>query len=409
MRKALLLLLALVFVGALGYAQGAPTVAINGFVETGVAAIVPGDNTLNGPNRMIQYNNDSGNAGRFRLGIAITAPDGNAGFVSRLEGDSGVIGNPGTNSTAGAWPVFFNRFAGWGKLLGGALTIKGGILDESQFWTANRNWGGWLDGAAGLEFLVNAYPGLTVSYYLPAPVANPIAAGFVTLLGPTPTFYAGGNDLTEVLCGSSIQAAYAMPNTVNIVVGYQIAHAASTLLGPTAQGQSGYMWAGVDYVAMPNITARVETQLKNISDSALGEYDFFLEGAYKMDQLKIDVGAWIYYFAASGSDLGYNIEPNVSYDLGYAKVGIVGDIGNIGGIYSGPLNSAASYGTPIPFTAGPGKSGTKINLDIGPYIGVPITTGSSVNAGFLYTVGDLSNDTGTSNGAAIYVDVRYSF
>ncbi len=417
MRKALVLLLALVFVGALGYAQGAPTVAINGFVETGVAAFLPG--ASGATNYWTQYNNDSGNAGRLRLGIAITSPDGNAGFVSRLEGDSGVIGNPGNNSSAGAFPLFFNRFAGWGKLLGGAITIKGGILDTTQFWTANRNWGGWLDGAAGLEVQVNAYPGLTVSYYLPAPVPATFAGAVLSgaALGFAPTFYAGGggNQLLEVLQGSSIQANYMMANTVNIVAGYHFFAAVS----PAVQSQTGYFWAGVDYLAIPNVTARVEFQALNIGNTGVnaagpaadgaggtgGQYNVFLEGAYTMAPLKIDVAAWIDLYAASSSAIGFDLEPNVSYDLGYAKVGVVGDIGNTLTPYN-PINNAAGYGG---LSAQPGQNSPKMNLDIGPYINVPITTGASVNAGFLYTVGDLSNDTGTSNGAAIYLDVRYSF
>lgn len=412
MKKALVVLLAMTCLGAAAFAADVapPSIAINGFVDTGVAALLPGgSNNTTTQSMMTQYNNDSGNAGRFRLGIAITAPDGTFGFISRMEGDSGLIGNPGNNSSAGAWSMGFNRFLGWANVLNNMLTLKAGILDESLFWTANRNWGGWLDGAAGIEAMVKPMPGLAISYYLPAPISmGPMGLG-------TAVAYSGSNYLLDAFQGSSIQAAYSMANTVNIVAGYHF-FAANAYVS-ASQYQTGYAWAGVDVTAIPNVTARVEAQLVNIGSSTVGADDFFLEGAYVMGALKVDVGAWIYSFAASNSDLGYDIEPNVSYDLGYIKVGVMGDIGNMFGygLYSGPLESAALKGPidgadGIPFlSAGAGHSNTKMDADVGPYIAIPIGTGSSVNAGFLYTIGDLSNDAGTSGGAAIYVDFRWSF
>jgi len=421
MRKALVLLLALVFVGGMAFADAAaPSIAINGFAETGVGFILPG--ASGATSYATQYNNDSGNTGRFRLGIAITSPDGNAGFISRLEGDTGVVGNAGNNSSAGNAFLGFNRLDGWGKLLGGALTIKGGVLDDTQFWTANRNWGGWIDGAAGLEVLVNAYPGLTVGYFLPlpgflAPTTTPFnPVGFTGPFGGT--FYSGDGRLIDVLSGSAIYANYVMANQVSIVAGFQGAH--STV---SDMAQTGLFWAGVDVLAFPGITARVEFQAWNIgnTDKALGpssdgvggnagQYNFFLEGAYAYPlsggTLKADLGVWIDIYAASGSDLGYDFEPNISYNFGVATIGVVGDIGNTLTPYN-PINNAAVYD--VLLCAAAGVSGTKMSGDFGPYIGVPIGPGSSVNAGLLYTIGDFSNDTGTSNGTAIYVDVRYSF
>jgi hypothetical protein len=409
MKKALVVLLAMTCLAAAAFAADTPSVAINVFVDTGAAALLPGDASSNPvvkQNQIQQYNNDSGNAGRFRLGIAITAPDGTFGFISRMEGDSGLVGNAGNNSSAGAWSMGFNRFLGWANVLNNMLTLKAGILDESLFWTANRNWGGWLDGAFGIEVMVKPMPGLAISYYLPAAPIGQV--GGVLPWGPVS--YTGNGSLQDTLSGSSIQAAYSMANTVNIVAGFQGAHA-NALAGSPVQDQTGYIWAGVDVTAIPNVTARIEAQMKNLGNTAVslnnagGENDIFLEGAYVMGPAKFDVAIWVYLYAVSNSDMGWDVEPNVSYDLGVAKVGIVGDIGNIGGIYSGPLNSVAVYDV----RAGEGVQNTKLNADIGPYIGVPIGAGTSVNAGLLYTIGSLSGTTGTSNGAAIYVDFRWSF
>jgi len=400
MKKALVVLLAMTCLAGAAFAADTPSIAINGFVDTGVAALLPG--ASGATQTMQQYNNDSGNAGRFRLGIAITAPDGTFGFISRMEGDAGLIGMKGGNSNDGQWTMGFNRFLGWANVFNGMLTLKAGMLDELAYQTANRNWGSWLDGAVGIEAAVKPMPGLSISYYLPAaqvPV-SPYNFG-------APVSYTGNGSLNDTFMGSSIQAAYSMPNTVNIVAGIQFAHA-NALAGSAVQDKSGLFWAGVDVTAFPNVTARLEGEMQNIgATTAPGENDLFAEGAYVMGPLKVDVAAWLRMYAASNSDMGWNVEPNVSYDLVVAKVGIVGDIGNIGGIYSGPLNSVAQYG--VGLSAGQGIQNTKLNADIGPYIGVPIGTGASVNAGLLYTIGDLSNDTGTSNGAAIYLDFRWSF
>lgn len=393
MKKLLVVLLALTCVGALAFADGAPSIAINGFVDTGVAVLLPG--ASGATSTIQQYNNDSGNAGRFRLGIAITAPDGTFGFVSRMEGDSGLIGNAGGNSAAGQYVMGFNRFLGWANVFNGMLTLKAGILDELAFMTANRNWGAFLDGAVGIEAIVKPTPGLAISYYLPA---AQFPASIYNL--GAPVSYTGNGSITDTLSGSSIQASYSMPDLVNIVAGFQGAH--STV---AYQYQTGLFWAGIDVVAIPNVIARLEGQMQNIGSSTAGENDLFAEGAYTMGALKIDVAAWLRLYATSNSDMGWDIEPNISYDLGYAKVGIVGDIGNIAGLYSGPLNGVAVYDV----SAGQGIQNTKLSADIGPYIGVPIGTGASVNAGLLYVIGSLSGTTGTSNGAAVYLDFRWSF
>lgn len=209
MKKLLVVLLALTCAGALAFADGAaPSMAINGFVDTGVAVTLPG--ASGAANMIQQYNNDSGNAGRFRLGIAITAPDGTFGFISRMEGDSGLVGNKGGNSAEGNFGIGFNRFLGWANVFNGMLTLKAGMLDELGFMTANKNWGAFLDGAVGIEAIVKPMSGIAISYYLPGYLAG---AGFNS--------YAGNGQLMDVLSGSSIQASVSMPNLVNIVAGFQ--------------------------------------------------------------------------------------------------------------------------------------------------------------------------------------------
>jgi len=402
MKKALVVLLALTFVGAIAFADVTP-LKITGSLETGAAYV-----SLKGEDAMWNaYDNDSGHAARGTLGIAFTAADGNWGLITRLDTE-GIVGTPGAQGNTGNLAIGLDRAVLWGNVLPGMLTLKAGVLDEETFATENEGWGNYLDGAVGLEALVTPMPGLTVGYMVPINAGAPasdlnslsVAAGTGNI--------SGRGTAAESFATSAVLLAYNMPNLANVLVGFRFGTQDGALGAvPT---QSGYLWGGFSLKAIPNLLARLEVLYQHLGDSDLGDATVLEEGAYTMGPLVVDLAMFQDFFAKKqlNSQIRYNFRPNVSYNLGMATVGIGIDYGTEASYNWGVLGLPGASATPTtPFQAG--LDYKTANFDVWPFVTIPFGA-NQINVALVYGMADTSDSSSDGgSGFAIFVDYRVFF
>jgi len=393
MKKALVVLLALTFVGALAFADVTP-LKITGSIETGAAFVsVKGAEMTWGA-----YDNDSGHAARTTLGIAFTTPDGNWGIISRLDAE-GIVGTPGAQGNSGNYLVGLDRAVLWGNVLPGMLTLKAGVLDEETFATENEGWGNYLDGAVGLEALVTPSPGLTVGYMVP--MANSAGAtdlnAAAVIVGNGQNTLAGNGSAVDAFSTSAVLLAYNIPDLANVVAGFRF----GTGTAASVPTQTGYLWGGVSVKAIPNLLARLEVLYANLGNSTSGDITILEEVGYTMGPLVLDLAMFQDIFSASGSSVAYNFRPNVTYDLGMAKVGVGIDYGTENSYNWGVVGLAKA--------SSPSTGTTASNLDIWPFVTIPFGA-NQINVGAVYAINDLSNSSANgASGFAVFIDYRVFF
>lgn len=287
MKKALVVLLALCVVGVMGFAETKWSVSsLYGF---GVVSNSAGNGVLG-------YDYSQVGGGRTRLKGTITSDDGNVGFLARFQD---------TALATGAGLVNLNQLYGWGKLFGGMLTVKAGILDDYTISLGDWQCFGNLDGKTGIFFDATPISGLDIGFFQYIPTA----------LG-----YAGVN-------GDVLGVSFLMPNVVRVGGGV-------TLNTSTSTATSGNVaYAFFDVKAVPGLTLNAEAQF------ALYNGDTPITAAenigYAMGPLTVRayVGE---YMNKSGLDWGaepivsYKVNDNITvnaivniYSYGYGAVGNV--------------------------------------------------------------------------------------
>jgi hypothetical protein len=382
MKKALVVLLVLTCLSAAAFADVAP-LKISGSLETGFVVGMPKDGT----NTLKLYDNDEGNATRFLVGIAFTSADGNWGLNTRLDAE-GLIGDGSATGKSGALAIGVDRATLWGSVVP-MVTLKGGLLDEEAFATAWEGWGNWIDGQVGFEVLVKPMDGLTIGYLLPVTGATDT---FNTLTGiPQPiSAFPGSDSLNSTLASSTLLAAYSMPNLANVQLGYR-----------NGAFNTGYLWGGVDVKAIPNVLARVEFQAMAKTAAAT----IFEEAGYTMGAIGLDLAMWQDVSSESGSKIGYNFEPSVTYDMTVAKVGLGFDFGNDAGQFWGVI-------LPKPALDGTSFAKRETNYDTVAWVQMPFGA-NLVKIGFAYGSGTKDNNAGANTSAttqtSFFVNYRVFF
>ena len=317
MKKTSIVVLALALVGGALFAQGEPTVKISGQLQTGLrdeATI----NSAGVTDAVSLYDAETGNPARFRIGLSFTSADGNWGLTTRLDAGSSPVVLP----LYASW----NRALVWGSLFNRIVTLKAGILDEEAFsftwrpWGTEYVWGGQIDGELGLEAIVQPVAGLLVGYVLP--IVD--RASFL-----------------DSLRGSTIGISYALQDFIRVVAGARLTKQTDITLGDTT-GVS-FAWAGIDFTAVKNLTARVAAQALGIG-SAYPWLQLYEEAGYAIDALGVNLKCWEEMYTVANSSFGWQVEPTITYALGIITVGVMGDLGTLLQLDPNPGASPLPFG-----------------------------------------------------------------
>jgi len=272
MKKALIVLLALCFVGAVAFAEGeTPTVkyAVNTWYGFGVYSPSSG-------NDLIAFDYDWNGTSATRVKFFYTAADGTYGFNSRAEF---------SELTGASWlvqplPVVLNRLNGWAKLFNGMLTIRAGILDDYTIATTDWFLFGTTNKKTGMYFNLTPISGLDI--------------GFFQVIPDAPVGLSANGDM--------VGFAFAMPNLLSVQAGVQLDFTNTVSTGHQ-------IWFGANVSAVPNLTAILEGRVKLLN----GSTPILLEQNLGYTMGPLTVGARIGEYSDNGLDWG--VEPTVAYKL----------------------------------------------------------------------------------------------
>jgi hypothetical protein len=287
MKKTLVFVLLLGLVGAFVFAQDAPALKFNGYMNFGAAIT---NDTVN--TNVVAQGQDSGTIGRFQLQGAYTAS--NWGWAFKMRENANWI--VGTGLTAGQ-PLYLSQAWGWVGILNGMVQLNAGKLADYT-WSSN----GWqsfgnLDGAFGVQLQLKPVAGLNLGVFLP------------TMLNTNTT-----NTASDAFGAMLIGANYTMDNMGYISLGYQ--------LGNATNGVDPYFYAGLSYTGMSALTAVVELQLLNTSTAASNYFYIDEQLAYNMAPLNLQLYAsqQLNNSAAAVSSI-LHFQPSVDYTMGAWNLG----------------------------------------------------------------------------------------
>jgi hypothetical protein len=289
------------------------------------------------------------------VGLGVASADGNWGITTRL--DSEVL----QRVISAGW----NRALVWGKVIGGLLTVKAGLLDEEAFaftwrpWGAENTWGAQFDGDTGVELQARPVDGLTIGYVFPIQ---------------------DGMKFDNSLKGSYIAAAYEITSVFRVVAGVQL----SSILN------SSDAWLGLDVNAWESLTARLAAQATDIGDPDASWLEIYEEAGYVLSGVGLNLKAWEEAYALAGSGVGWQVEATVSYPIGIATAALSGDIGSL--IAQDPNPAAPSL--------------QPLGCAIGPSVTFAPAASSTIQVGGRFMVGDVDTDISTLQ---IFVSFRWAF
>jgi hypothetical protein len=308
MKKALLGFVLICSLVLAAGADGTPVFRITGQLETGVQDVIR-SSSAGLTDAISLYDNDSGTSSRFRIRFTVTGAEGNWGIVTRL--DNEALANGGLVAT-------WNQALLWGSLFDKVVTVKAGLLDEEGFsftwkpWGAENIWGNQFDGNLGVELQLAPVEGLTLAYVFPI---------------------LDGTRFEDALGGSYAAATFLVPDVFRMSAGTALGLPYST----TA-------WLGADLIAVRDLTVRVAGQLTDIGSPFLGILEIFQQAGYRFLGFSIEVMGWEEFYSALNSDIGWQLEPSVSYTLGQFTFKIVGDVGTLLANDPAPGNPALPFG-----------------------------------------------------------------
>ncbi|MDR1100691.1 MAG: hypothetical protein LBL28_09435 [Treponema sp.] len=245
------------------------------------------------------YGLDAGQNGlRLRLNGEWANTGGDAGFKVRLQAQATRV--DGYFSLPYAY--------GWVKALNGIFTFSAGIVDDAT-WDAGGvvlTWTTGADQGEGLGALVKISPlagldigfGAYVSSIQGGGANNVLALPFNTPL-----------DLDDVKY--TVNLGFTLPEVLRLNATFRTANAAG------GTGTSSRALAGFKVLAVPNLTAILETEFNNLEDfgntGLIGVYETL---GYKTGSLNFGLNAAEYISRAAGADFSVELDPWVSYAFG---------------------------------------------------------------------------------------------
>jgi len=317
MKKLLVVLLALTAVGIAAFADDAPVWTFGALWNTG-AVITLGDKTSVPDATINLYDNNEPAVTRARFIGQVDLGGYGAKWYTAFNGD-----DPAKAVTFTNWWVYANLFSNM-------LQINVGAPDNGFSGTVNKGYGG--TSPAGFQFVVMPIDGLKVGMAIPV---NELIS--VTVLGVSVP-------VTDTLLKDTFKALqfgafYTMPNMASVAFTYVMGKydaAFSSVPSKTAE-----LAAGVNVLAIPNLTAQFELDLTAMGDKAAGKDELFQNFAYVMGPLTPGLTLYEDLYAASGSKVKIQINPNVDYavmtgtNVGLSLTYIVDNDGATGGNASG--------------------------------------------------------------------------
>ncbi|MDA8426807.1 MAG: hypothetical protein M0Z80_11785 [Treponema sp.] len=376
MKKLVVLLLALMMVGGVVFAQNAaPTVKWNFSMGQGFGVLSDSNTSTYAASAWDWSTEDSS---RYRLSFSFTGPDGNSGFFGRLQWKNADTATG--LSTNGKLPTFNQAYV-WGTFGGSLLKVKAGVLDDYSF--ATDGWESWgnSDGQLGANFAFTPMSGLNVGFFLP--------------FGGTKMQTAGS--AANALSGTLIGVSYS---------GQQLFAAGGfTLTDPAYNNSStlGYVYGGVDVKAVQNLTLQVEAKFNpeyvTTSANSLTQIAEFVK--YPVGALTPQMYMGQSLYGDSNYKAEFIFEPAVFYQVSSAaKVGLVADIYSYGATnlltfispVDGGLNTPAQVAGTAPvmaYGAGPNVSFTSggFTMTVGDFYAVlpSYAANASTNQNLVYS------------------------
>jgi len=270
MKKALVVLLALTCLSALAFADDVAWV-FGATVKTGALITIPST----GSTMIVANDADDPTLSRIRLTTQATLGD----FSVNVYLNSDYAGSMALDTS-----LKFLYFPNWwvtAKFLDQMIALRFGAMDTSTTDTVNKGWGGI--NTTGTQIVVTPISGLNVGLAIPVPTT--------------------AGTLDSALAGMKAGFAYTMPNLLT-------AKATWVNAAGTNNCEADF---GVAVLAVPNLTAQFEGQIKLLGSSTAQTIELFENVAYAMGPLTPAINADEVLYSASGLNTQIAINPNVDY------------------------------------------------------------------------------------------------
>jgi hypothetical protein len=214
------------------------------------------------------------------------------------------------------------------------IQLQFGDLDHSVTDTVNKGWGGL--SVNGAQAVVAPISGLSVGLSIPVP----------------------NDTLDAALAGMRVGLAYTMPNLATVKGTY-------INVGGTNLSELAF---GVAVLAVPNLTAQVEADIKNLGSSTAQTIELFENAAYVMGPLTPAINLDEILYSASGLNTQIAINPSVDY----------------------VVMTGTAVGLSVTYTMNvKGASTSKVVAD--PYVAFTFNPKAALKIDAAYTISDLSN------------------
>jgi len=361
MKKLLVVLLALTAVGIAAFADDAPVWTFGAVWNTG-ALVTIGSKSLVPDSTIQLYDNNEPAQTRARFIGQVDLGGYGAKWYTAMAGDDPALGLSFTN-----WWVYANLFD---KM----VQLNVGAVDNGFSGTVNKGYGG--TSPQGIQIVVMPVDGLKIGMAVPVNESNGAGVAQDVIL----------KDTFKTL---QFGAFYTMPNMASFAFTYVMGKYGKTVIAndtaPTSK--SAELAAGVNVLAIPNLTAQFELDLTAMGDKAAGKDELFQNFAYVMGPLTPGLTLYEDLYAASGSKMTFKINPNVDY----------------------AVMTGSNVGLSLTYTANKdGQTGGKINqLEVDPYVKFTFNSKAAVKIDGDYTIPDL---TSTSDWKMpININFLYSF
>jgi hypothetical protein len=347
MRK-LALICALVLIAAAAFAQNAPapTFAVTGALYTGTIA-----QSFNNATPLLGIW-DPVNLTGSRFNFQGTYNGSGFGLYFRLreddnwdQGNTNAKANSGTGTNNLSIPSApgFRRLYGWIDAADGMIRVAAGRLSGYEWATGDAggfNTLGNLDGAVGMQLQIKPIDGLNVGAFLPFTYG-------------TSSALASSLDVAEAVNFVAFGAKYTIKGVGDIEGGYWMAPdmASTKATNSSSFYQYPKAWFGAEYVGTPNLTAILETQFANSTNSNANWAYLAETVAYKLDQLGLALYAEQQLNSNSNFGTYLGFRPVVDYTIGIADIGAFGEVLYVTG--SNYFNNGAAYNGNLGYSGGP--------------------------------------------------------
>lgn len=310
----------------------AQEIGFDGYVNTGIgvlwtdAKVADGTGTKAAGIRAVPFGVDSGQAGyRFRLNGSYTAGDGNSGAKFRLQAQSKF--DLGALSLPYAY--------GWASFLNKALTVSGGLVDDST-WAS----GGFLgdDAGEGLGALVRVSPLEGLDFGIGVYVISPRGGGDNnTLVVPAGNTTTPTSDLSKVDIGLdrlkyTFNIGYALPEIIRVTATFRAANQTGDTQSKFADADSerfassetARLIFGARLLAVKDLNAAIEVEADKLEDTGMDrdkdnvDLNIYETLGYKLGDLAFGLNAVQYLRIEKDvdHDPGIQLNPWVSYAVG---------------------------------------------------------------------------------------------